>query len=83
MIRDDGKNFVIDWTKVSVSDFRFDLSLTMLLMSAYMEMKWRDPVLNEYSEHSGSPVDSICSSADIVIQPYTLYKLKSYGVMQF
>ena len=59
IIRDDGKNFVIDWTQVSVSDFRFDLSWTMLLMSTYMERKWRDLVLNEYRKHSGSAVDSI------------------------
>ena len=59
IIRDDGKNFVIDWTQVSVSDFRFDLSWTMLLMSTYMERKWRDLILNEYRKHSGSQVDSI------------------------
>ncbi len=59
IIRDDGKNFVIDWTQVSVSDYRFDLSWTMLLMSTYMERKWRDLVLNEYRKYSDSPVDSI------------------------
>ncbi|MCD4848451.1 MAG: phosphotransferase [Candidatus Aegiribacteria sp.] len=59
IIRDDGKNFVIDWTQVSVSDLRFDLSWTMLLMSTHMERKWRDLVLNEYQKQSGSPVDSI------------------------
>ncbi|MCD4776716.1 MAG: phosphotransferase [Candidatus Aegiribacteria sp.] len=42
IIRDDGKNFVIDWTQVSVSDYRFDLSWTMLLMSTYMERKYRE-----------------------------------------
>ena len=59
IIRNDGKNFVIDWTQVSVSDFRFDLSWTMLLMSTHMDRKWRDLVLNEYRKHSDSPVNSI------------------------
>jgi len=59
IIGDDGKNIVIDWTQVSVSDFRFDLSWTMLLMSTHMDRKWRDLVLKEYRKQSDSPVEFI------------------------
>jgi len=59
IIRDDGRNYVIDWTQVSVSDPRLDLSWTMLLMSTHMEKKWRNLVLREYQLQSVRQIVSI------------------------
>jgi len=59
LLREDGAAFVIDWTNVDVSDYRFDLSWTLLLMSTYGSPESRDLVLGEYERAAGHTVEQI------------------------
>lgn len=56
---DDGSVVVIDWTQVGVSDPRFDLAWTMLLVGTYQGEQWRDVILDEYQLRSGAEVRSL------------------------
>jgi aminoglycoside phosphotransferase (APT) family kinase protein len=57
MIRPDGSPLVIDWTGFDVSDARFDLAWTLLLVRAYESIEWSDQLLAEYERLSGAPVE--------------------------
>ena len=59
LLRDDGTAVVIDWTQVDISDPRFDLAWTLLLVSTYEDIKWRDVILDEYERLAGSRVEQI------------------------
>ena len=59
LLRDDGSAVVIDWTQVSVSDFRFDLAWTLLLIGTYEGMEWRETILREYERLAGSKAEQI------------------------
>jgi len=39
----DGSLMVIDWTGLQVSDLRFDVDWTLMLISAYQGNRWRQP----------------------------------------
>ncbi len=51
LLRDDGSMVVIDWTHWDVTDPRFDLAWTMLLVGAYPG--WGEAVLREYERMAG------------------------------
>ena len=59
LIKDDGKAFVIDWTCVEVSDFRFDLGWTLLLASTHGYPEMRNIILNEYERIAGFSIKHI------------------------
>lgn len=59
LLRDDGSMVVIDWTGPDVSDSRFDLAWTLLLVSTHEDTKWRDLVLQEYERLVGTKVEQI------------------------
>jgi aminoglycoside phosphotransferase (APT) family kinase protein len=59
LLKEDGTAIVIDWPSIGVSDFRFDLAWTLLLLSTYGHPEWRDFVLREYERISGQPVEQI------------------------
>jgi aminoglycoside phosphotransferase (APT) family kinase protein len=59
LLREDGAAFVIDWTNVDVSDYRLDLSWTLLLMSTYGSPESRELVLGEYERAAGHSVEQI------------------------
>jgi aminoglycoside phosphotransferase (APT) family kinase protein len=59
LLREDGAPFVIDWTNVDVSDYRLDLSWTLLLMSTYGSPESRELVLGEYERAAGHTVEQI------------------------
>lgn len=59
LMRPDGALFVIDWTQADVSDFRFDLGWTLMLMRTAMGMSTRDLVLREYERHAGCRVEQV------------------------
>ncbi len=59
LLRDDGTAIVIDWTQVDVSDPRFDLAWTLLLVSVFEDSKWRDVILAEYERLAGVRVEQI------------------------
>jgi aminoglycoside phosphotransferase (APT) family kinase protein len=56
LLRADGSAVVIDWTGFAVSDPRFDLAWTMLLMGAHEDWSWRDRILAEYQRLIGAAV---------------------------
>jgi len=59
LLRDDGSAVVLDWTQVGVSDARFDLAWTLLLVGAYEGTAWRERVLREYERLAGNPVEQL------------------------
>ena len=59
LLRDDGKAFVIDWTNISVADFRTDLAWTILLTSTHGNPEAREIVLSEYERLAGHKIEQI------------------------
>ena len=57
LLRDDGTAIVIDWTQVDISDPRFDLAWTLLLVGIYEGAGWRDVILKEYERLAGAQVE--------------------------
>lgn len=56
IITEDGTGCVIDWTQTEVSDYRFDLAWTLLLLSTIEGPELRDDVLREYERYAGQRV---------------------------
>jgi aminoglycoside phosphotransferase (APT) family kinase protein len=54
LLRDDGSAVVIDWTQITVSDARFDLAWTLLLVGSLVNTQWRRSILEEYERLTGS-----------------------------
>ncbi|MEO8394533.1 MAG: phosphotransferase [Chloroflexota bacterium] len=50
--------YVIDWSLIEVSDYRFDLGWTLIL-AARRSLEQRDNILSEYERLAGHPVDHI------------------------
>ncbi len=59
LLRDDGLAVVIDWSQLNISDFRFDLAWTLLLVGSYEGVKWRNRILHEYERLAGAGVEQI------------------------
>jgi aminoglycoside phosphotransferase (APT) family kinase protein len=59
LLRADGQAFVIDWSQISLSDPRFDLAWTLVLVFAYMGDHWRDKILAGYEGILGEKIDRI------------------------
>jgi aminoglycoside phosphotransferase (APT) family kinase protein len=59
LLRDDGSAVVIDWTGLDISDSRFDLAWTLLLVGTHEDEEWRDLVLQEYERLAGIRVEQI------------------------
>jgi aminoglycoside phosphotransferase (APT) family kinase protein len=59
MLQPDGAIKVIDWTQIQVTDPRFDLGWTLLLVGAYSGNKARGFILAEYERLSGGKVESL------------------------
>lgn len=59
LLGDDGSAVVIDWTQLEVSDARFDLAWTLLLMSTHENVAWRDLILQEYERLAEVKVEQI------------------------
>jgi aminoglycoside phosphotransferase (APT) family kinase protein len=59
LLRPDGSAVVIDWTQASISDTRFDVGWTLLLIGSHEDLSWRERVLREYERLAGSPVEQI------------------------
>jgi aminoglycoside phosphotransferase (APT) family kinase protein len=53
LVRPNGDAVVIDWTGAAISDPRFDLAWTLLLIEAYMGEDWRARILAEYENQVG------------------------------
>ncbi|MFQ6027239.1 MAG: phosphotransferase family protein [Dehalococcoidia bacterium] len=59
LLRDDGAAVVSDWTQFELSDHRFDLAWTLLLLATHASEEWRDFVLEEYERLAGNPVEQL------------------------
>jgi len=59
LLRADGSATVIDWTQIQVSDPRFDLAWTLMLVGAAEGWQWRDRILTEYERLAGAPVQEL------------------------
>jgi hypothetical protein len=55
----DGSACVIDWTQIDISDTRFDLAWTLLLIGSIESEIWRIRVLREYERLLGRPVEDL------------------------
>lgn len=60
LVRDDGSAVVLDWTGLDISDPRFDLGHTLLLLSCLpANSEWRDIALAAYEESAGVLVENL------------------------
>lgn len=59
LVREDGQAVVIDWTGFDVSDHRFDLAWTLVLVNAYSGQELRNTILKEYEKQMASQVEEI------------------------
>lgn len=59
MLREDGRLVVIDWTGPLLSDYRFDLGWTLLLLRTQGRAHLADPLLVEYQRRAGRPVEQL------------------------
>lgn len=59
LVRDDGSAVVIDWTQFDVSDPRFDLAWTLLLVGSIEGAAWRERILREYERLAGISVEQL------------------------
>jgi aminoglycoside phosphotransferase (APT) family kinase protein len=50
---------VVDWTQFQVTDARFDLAWTLLLVGAYESEAWRAAVLDDYEDRIGAAVQNL------------------------
>jgi aminoglycoside phosphotransferase (APT) family kinase protein len=59
LVQSDGQAAVIDWTGFDVSDLRFDLAWTLVLVNAYSGQELRDEILEGYEKLIGERVSEI------------------------
>ena len=59
LLRDDGKLYVIDWTNVDVSDFRYDLAWSLLLLRTQGQEKLASVMLEEYERLLGHSIEDL------------------------
>ena len=59
ILRADGKAVVIDWTGFDISDSRFDLGWTLMLVYAYAGAELRNRILQDYERLAGAQVEKI------------------------
>jgi len=57
LISNEGRPFVIEWTKFDIMDFRLDLAWTLLLVSTYGHPEVRDYILGTYEDIVGNVQD--------------------------
>jgi len=59
LLRPDGSAVVIDWPGIQVTDARYDLGWTLLLVYVYMGEDWRERILVEYERLAGAEVQQV------------------------
>ncbi len=59
LIRPDRASVVIDWTGIDLTDYRFDLAWTLVLIDSYEGSEWRERILREYERMIGSAVEAL------------------------
>jgi len=56
---DDDRLAVIDWTQLTVSDYRADLSWTLMIMGDLGQRRWGEDILQAYALAAGKPVEHL------------------------
>ncbi len=56
---DDGRLAVIDWTQITVADYRSDLTWTLMIMGDFGQPHWRERILQAYAQEAGRPVENL------------------------
>lgn len=59
ILRPDDTAVVIDWTNFDISDYRFDLAWTLVVVCSVEGLHWREPLLREYERWRGAPVEGL------------------------
>lgn len=59
LLRPDGSAVVIDWSGFTVSDSRFDLAWSLLLVLSHSGVEMRDRLLREYEQAAGAVVEQL------------------------
>ena len=59
LLDNDGDAVVIDWTSFELTDYRFDLAWTLLLIGSHEGMQWREVILRNYERLSGRKVEGL------------------------
>ena len=59
LLRPDGTAVVLDWSGFEISDARFDLAWTLVLVSSYEGAVWRERILGTYEHQMGAPIQQI------------------------
>jgi aminoglycoside phosphotransferase (APT) family kinase protein len=59
LLRPDGAAVVIDWPNLAVTDARFDLAWTLMLIQSYVGRALRDTVLAGYEHARGARVENL------------------------
>jgi aminoglycoside phosphotransferase (APT) family kinase protein len=59
MLRNDGSPVVLDWSSVTVGDYRDDLAWTILLGTVYLDPNFKGTVLKTYEEIAGCQIQDI------------------------
>jgi len=59
LLRQDGAAYVIDWTQIEISDPRFDLAWTLLLIGTHENEGKRKAILKEYERQLGQKVSGL------------------------
>ena len=55
----DGRLALIDWTQIAVTDYRLDLTWTLLIMGDFGQPAWSEQILQAYRRAAGYPVDQL------------------------
>lgn len=55
----DRRMAVIDWTQLAVSDYRTDLSWTLMIMGDHGQPHWRETILDSYARAAEHPVEHL------------------------
>ena len=87
LLRGDGTAVVLDWTQIEVSDPRFDLAWTLLLVGTQQSPEWRDLVLREYERQIGAEVEHLeyfdaaaCAKRLFFVAVALLYRPEALGM---
>jgi aminoglycoside phosphotransferase (APT) family kinase protein len=59
LLQKGGKAVVIDWTSLDISDYRFDLAWTIMLITSFEGDRWRKTILREYERQAGHRVEDM------------------------
>ncbi len=55
----DGRLAVIDWTQITVADYRSDLTWTLMIMGDFGQPGWRERILRAYEQEARHEVEAL------------------------